>query len=212
MYFTYLDLPPVPKYIEDQILYIANTPGTNFHNTNDFVDFLESNRKDLNISADQEIIDAIKNIQIDLSKSLGYPLSDAWEHFSNLAHFDFLEVNDEIKQWVKSTIDKEVIHISVQSMYGGTTITPHIDEMRSSALNYVVSTGGQSKTCFYKAKKEYEHLTPYPQTVFPFERLELMEEVQIEPYKWHQIDVTKIHSVENIDPTKKRISLSLSIL
>lgn len=212
MYFTYLNLPAIPKYIEDQILYIAENPKANFHNSNDFVNYIENNRKELNISADKEIIDAIRSVKIDFTKSLGYPLSNTSEYFSNLAQFDFLEVNEEIKKWVKANIDRPVIHISVQCMYGGTTITPHIDEMRSIALNYIVSTGGESKTCFYKAKKEYQHLTPYPQTVFPFDRLELLQEVQIESHRWHHLDVSTIHSVENINPNKKRISLSLSLL
>lgn len=212
MYFTYLDLPPVPKYLEEKILSIVDKPLANFHNSDAFVEYLEKNRSELNISAGQEVIDAIKNVEIDYSKSLGFPLSEAWEHFKNLAHFDFLEVTDEINDWARSNIDKNLAHVSIQAMYGGTTITPHIDEMRTKALNYVVSTGGDSKTCFYKPKKEFDHLIAYPQTIFPFDRLELVQEIYIEPYRWHELDVTKIHSVENLDPKLKRISLSVSIL
>lgn len=212
MYFTYLDLPPVPKYLEAKILSIVDKPLANFHDSEAFVEYIEQNRSDLNISAGQEVIDAIKNIEIDYSKSLGFPLSEAWEHFKELAHFDFLEVTEEINDWAKSNIDQNLAHVSIQAMYGGTTITPHIDEMRTKALNYVISTGGNSKTCFYKPKKEFEHLIAYPQTIFPFDRLELVQEVCIEPYKWHSLDVTKIHSVENLDPKLKRISLSVSFL
>jgi hypothetical protein len=212
MYFTYLDLPPVPKYLEDQILQIVNKPLANFHTSDDFVEYLEKNRNDLNISAGTEVIDAITNVEIDYTKSLGFPLSEVWNYFKDLAHFDFLEVNEELNKWTRENIDNKIAHVSIQAMYGGTTITPHIDEMRTKALNYVISTGGESKTCFYKPKKEYQHLVAYPQTVFPFDRLELVEEIQIEPYKWHELNVTEIHSVENLDPTLKRISLSLSFL
>lgn len=212
MYFTYLDLPPVPKYLEDQILQIVNKPLANFHSSDDFVEYLEKNRNDLNISAGAEVIDAITNVEIDYSKSLGFPLSEVWNYFKDLAHFDFLEVNEELNKWARENIDSNIAHVSIQAMYGGTTITPHIDEMRTRALNYVISTGGQSKTCFYKPKTEYQHLVAYPQTVFPFDRLELVEEIQIQPYKWHELNVTEIHSVENLDPTLKRISLSLSFL
>ncbi len=212
MYFTYLDLPPVPKYLEEQILNIVDKPLANFHNSDAFVEYLEKNRNDLNISAGEEVIDAITNIEIDYNKSLGFPLSEVWNYFEDLAHFDFLEVNEELNKWARENIDSKIAHVSIQAMYGGTTITPHIDEMRTKALNYVISTGGKSKTCFYKPKKEYQHLVAYPQTVFPFDRLELVEEIQIEPYKWHELNVTEIHSVENLDPTLKRISLSLSFL
>ncbi len=212
MYFTYLDLPPVPKYLEEQILKIVDKPLANFHNSDAFVDYIEQNRNELNISAGQEVIDAIKNVEIDYSKSLGFPLSEAWTHFKDLAHFDFLEVNEELNSWARESIDKNIVHVSIQAMYGGTTITPHVDEMRTTALNYVISTGGNSKTCFYEPKKEYEHLVVYPQTIFPFDRLNLVEEICIEPYKWHKLNVTKIHSVEHLDPSLKRISLSLSYL
>lgn len=212
MYFTYLDLPPVPKYLEEQILQIVDKPLANFHNSEAFVEYMEKNRSELNISAGQEVIDAITNVEIDYSKSLGFALNEVWKHFKDLAHFDFLEVNEELNKWARETINSNVAHVSIQAMYGGTTITPHIDEMRTKAVNYVISTGGNSKTCFYKPKKEYEHLVAYPQTVFPFDRLDLVEEIHIQPYKWHELKVTEIHSVENLDPALKRISLSLSFL
>lgn len=212
MYFTYLDLPPVPKYLEEQILQIVDKPLANFHNSGAFVEYLEQNRSELNISAGDEVINAIKGVEVDYSKSLGFPLSEVWNHFKDLAFFDFLEVNEELNRWARETIDKSIAHVSIQAMYGGTTITPHIDEMRTRAVNYVIQTGGNSKTCFYKPKKEYEHLVAYPQTVFPFDRLELVEEVHIQPYRWHELVVTQIHSVENLDPTLKRISLSLSYI
>ena len=40
----------------------------------------------------------------------------------------------------------------------------------------------------------------------------LVEEIKIEKGRWHRLDTRQVHSVENLDPTKKRISLSLSIL
>jgi hypothetical protein len=212
MHFTYLDFPAVPKHLEQQILDIVGNPKVNFHDSNAFVDYLEKNRNELNINASQEVIDAITNVNIDYTNSLGFPLEDAWEHFEDLASFDFLEVNEEINQWARANIDPNIAHVSIQVMYAGTTITPHVDEMRTYAYNYVISTGGDSKTCFYKAKPEFEHLTAYTQTIFPFERLDRLEEIHIQPYRWHRLDTTTIHSVENIDPDKKRISLSLSFL
>lgn len=202
MYFTYLNLPLIPTHLEEKILEIVNT--NNYH--------LEKNRNELNISAGQEVLDAISSIEINYENSLGFPLSEAWNHFEELAHFDFLEVNQDLNDWARSNIDKNVAHVSIQAMYGGTAITPHIDEMRTRALNYVISTGGQSKTCFYKPKKQFNHLTIYPQTIFSFDRLDLIEEICIEPYRWHRIDVSTIHSVQNLDPAQKRISLSLSFL
>ena len=212
MHCTYLNLPPVPQDIERQILHIVNNPTLNAHDSDAFIENMKDARHELNIDASQEIIDAIKNVEYNAEDSLGYPLSEAWLHFKNLAYFDFLEVNSELNQWVRAEIDKDVSYVSIQCMHSGTTITPHIDEMRRYAVNYVISTGGNSVTSFYKPKLEFEHLHVYPQTVFPFDRLDKIKEIQIEPHRWHRLDTSVIHSVENIDPTLKRISLSLSYL
>lgn len=212
MYFTYLDFPSIPKDIEEQILYVMDNPICNFHSSEEFLQHTIENRNNLNIEASEEIINAIKNIEYNPDNSLGHHLSDVRKYFSNLAEFDFLEVNDAVKQWVKDAINVNVSYVSVQAMYGGKTITPHIDEMRSYAYNYIIETGGDASTCFWKPKKEFEHLKSYAQTVFPYNRLDLVEEIKIEPGRWHRLDTSQIHSVENLDPTKKRISLSLSIL
>lgn len=212
MYFTYLDLPPIPQDIEQKILAVVSTPIRNFHSSEEFLQYTIENRNNLNIEASEEIINAIKNVEYNPTDSLGHHLSDVWKHFKDLAEFDFLEVSEEVKQWVKDNIDLNVAHVSVQSMYGGKSITPHVDEMRSYAYNYVIDTGGETSTCFWKPRPEFEHLKVYAQTVFPYDRLELIEEIKIEQGRWHRLDTRQIHSVENLDPSKKRISLSLSIL
>lgn len=212
MYFTYLDLPPVPQDIEARILDLVEKPIYNFHSSEEFVQHTIENRNNLNIEASDEIINAIKNVEYNPNDSLGYHLSEVWNHFKDLAEFDFLEVSEEIKEWVKHNINLNVAHVSIQSMYGGKTITPHIDEMRSFAYNYVIDTGGETSTCFWTPKTEFSHLKAYAQTVFPYDRLDLLEEVKIERGRWHRLDTRQIHSVENLDPAKKRISLSLSIL
>jgi hypothetical protein len=211
-YFTYLDLPSVPGDIEQKILDIVERPIRNFHSSDEFVQYTIENRNNLNIEASQEIIDAIKNVDYNPKDSLGFHLSEVWEHFKDLAEFDFLEVSEEINEWARSNINLNIAHVSVQSMYGGKTITPHIDEMRSFAYNYVIERGGDTSTCFWKPKPEYSHLKAYAQTVFPYNRLDLIEEIKIEKGRWHRLDTRQIHSVENLDPSKKRISLSLSVL
>jgi hypothetical protein len=212
MYFTYLDLPPIPQDIEQKILAVVSTPIRNFHSSEEFLQYTIENRNNLNIEASEEIINAIKNVEYNPDDSLGYHLSDVWKHFKDLAEFDFLEVSEEVNKWVKDNINLDVAHVSVQSMYGGKSITPHVDEMRSYAYNYVIETGGETSTCFWKPKQEFEHLKVYAQTVFSYDRLDLVEEIKIEQGRWHRLDTRQIHSVENLDPTKKRISLSLSIL
>jgi hypothetical protein len=209
MYITYLDLPALPKNIVDQIYYIVDNPIQNSHSTDEFVDNL---RKEQNISASQEVIDAIVNVEYNEADSLGYPLADAWQHYKNLAYFDYLEANEEINTWVRENVDANVVHVGIQVMYNGELITPHVDEMRSYAYNYIIEKGGDPTTSFYTAKEEFQHLKAYPRTVFTPDRLTMIEETKIEPYRWHKIDTTVIHGVNNIEQGKKRISLSLSII
>lgn len=211
-YFTYLNLPSIPSDLVDKILYLSENPLNNFHATDELVEHMKSNRDNLNISASNEVIDAITNLKIDYDKSLGYPLSEAATHFKELAQFDFLEVSEEIDAWARENISPDIAYVSIQSMYGGTTITPHVDEMRRYAYNYVITEGGDSRTVFYKPKEEYKHLEVYPQTIFPYDRITVMEKITIKKNIWHYLDTSTIHSVENLDPTKKRISLSLSFL
>jgi len=212
-HFTYLDFPEIPEELIEQILYYTENPISNFHDTDQFLEYVQNNSRDsLNIAADPGIVEAITGLEIDWNKSLGYPISEATKHFKNLAQFDFLGVNEDLDKWVRENISRDVAYVSIQSMYGGTTITPHVDEMRKYAFNYVIETGGESRTVFYKPKQEFEHLTAYPQTIFPYEKLDVIEDIQIEPFRWHSLDTSTIHSVENLDPLKKRISLSLSFL
>jgi len=208
MYFNYLEFPNLPNHLTQQVLDLVDKPIQNFHDSSAFIDSI---KKFGNPRAD-EIIKAITDIKYDPTDSLGYPLEQAHEFYSDLASFDFLEVTDEINQWAKENISKDILHVSIQAMYGGTTVTPHIDEMRTFAYNYVIATGGDSKTCFYKARPEFEHLRIYERTIFSKERLELIEEIKIQPHRWHRINTKTIHAVENLDPSSKRISLSLSFL
>jgi len=212
MHVTYLHFPSLPREIEEKILFLADNSTQNYHSSEEFLNATSQNNSDLNISASDEIIKALKNQKYDPKDSLGFHLSEVWSYFSDLAEFDFLEVSEEIKIWVQNNITEKIDHISIQSMHGGKTITPHIDEMRKFAFNYIIDTGGDTSTCFWKPKKEFEHLKIYAQTVFPYDRLNLIEEIKIEKNRWHKLDTGQIHSVENLDPTKKRISLSLSVI
>lgn len=212
-YFTYLDLPDIPESLVEKILYLVDNPISNFDDTDQFLEYIKDNtRDDLNLGADPSIVDAITNLEIDWSKSLGYPIAEASKHFENLAHFDFLEVTEEINHWARKNISSNVVHVSIQAMYGGTTINPHIDEMRTYAYNYLINSGGESHTLFYEAKDEFKHLIAYPQTIFPYDKLDIIDDIQIDLGRWHKLDTSIIHSVENLDPTKKRISLSLSFI
>jgi hypothetical protein len=136
-------------------------------------------------------------------------MNTATEHFNDLASFDFLPVSDIITDWVKENITPTPALVTIQVMQQGSIITPHVDEGRTSVYNFLLETGG-GITKFYRNSKEYMHLTAYPQTIFTHDRLEEVESIDIEKNRWHYLNVSKIHNVENIQPNQKRIALSLS--
>jgi hypothetical protein len=209
MHFTYLEFPSLPQHLTKQVLDLVERPIQNFHDSSTFIKNIKKNGHDQS----EEIINSTSNSIYDPSNSLGHPLEDAEKYYHNLALFDFLEVTEEIKQWAIENIRKDILNVSIQVMRNGINVSPHIDEMRSFAYNYVISTGGRNTTtCFYKPKPEFEHLKIYRKTVFIKERLRLIQKIKIEPYCWHRIDTKTIHSVENLNPNLKRISLSLSFL
>jgi hypothetical protein len=210
MNFKYVDeLPSLPDYVVTEILSIVNNPNINFHSSTEIANTYLSDPTLQLSSVDITLLNNLKNFTYDKSTSLGYPMDTASSHFTNLAQFDFLEVTDIIKDWVYKNINPRPSYISIQAMFGGTTITPHIDEARKYAYNYIIS-GANGITNFYKPSSNFEHLVAYPQTIFTYDRIEVIESLSIEEHRWHYLDVSKIHGVNYIQPGEKRISLSLS--
>lgn len=200
MHFTYLDFPVIPKDLESKILEIVDSHS----HTN-------SNRSGLNIEASDAVVSAIENTSYDSQDSLGLPIEESWKDFDNVAKFDFLDAPSEVTDWVVNNIDKDVGYVSIQVMHGGSIITPHIDEVRSYAYNYIL-TANDGITGFYKPSNEYRNYKAYAKTYFPYDRLTLIEEIKIDALRWHRLSTQTIHGVTNLDPNLKRISLSLSFL
>ena len=214
MNFRYEDhLPKLPDDIVAEIYRLIENPIDNHHSSEEVFNYMASkitSESGLQLNAISDtLLEKLKGAYSHKEDSLGFPMNTSHKYFQNLATFDFLPVSDMITEWVNKNISPTPVLISIQVMYGGSTITPHIDEARNYVYNYVIETA-DAITNFYKNAKEYEHLTAYPQTIFTYDRIEVTNSVLIEPNRWHYIDVSKIHSVENIQTNKKRISLSLS--
>lgn len=214
MNFRYEDhLPHPPKDIIEEIYRLVENPIDNHHSSDEVYKYIESkisSDPDLQLnSINKELLHKLQGFTYDINDSLGPPMDQAGKYFKDLATFDFLPASDMIIKWVHKNISPQPIYVSIQVMFGGSTVTPHVDEGRTSVYNYILDTGG-GITKFYKNAKGYEHLIAYPQTIFPYDRIEEVESIDIEKNRWHSLNVTKIHNVENILPGQKRISLSLS--
>lgn len=198
-YINYLDYPAIPSNLEQEILDTVQKQAIHF----------EAN--DLLVNTSKEMQDVLGITNYDSNTNIGYHYSQAKVYFPNLVNYYFLEPSDNVKDWVVKNINS-LATINIQVMSNGTCIPPHVDEVRTTAINYILQTGGAVHTDFFHVKDSFNHLDVTSQTAIPHERLTLMESCILQPSRWHSLDVRQIHSVENIDPKQKRIALTLSIV
>lgn len=198
LHINYLSFPPLPDALEQEILDIARQAETFYSN-------------DIHVNASSETLDAIGHIDYSPDTNLGYHYSTAKQHFPSMSNYHFLEASDSIKKWVAENINP-ALTAHIQVINQGAIIPPHVDEVRSKAVNYIVDPGGNSITSFYYVKEEYQNLIVTPQTSIPYNRLSVIESVLIQSKMWHSLDVTQIHGVTNMDPAQQRIALTLSVI
>lgn len=200
-YLTFPNYPTMPAELVDEILTIVEMQ--------DFSTF-----DDLLINSSPEVIEMVKEVYGFEGKDspLGYAGAEARARFTTLVNYHFLDVSDKIKKWVEDNLPVRAAAVNIQVMTDGESIAPHIDEIRVEAINYIISTGGDVSLIFYELKDPADEKWMHPQMFIPYEKLDIKEETKVPCLMWHVLPTNKIHSVENIDPTKKRISLSVSIL
>jgi len=114
--------------------------------------------------------------------------------------------NDKLTDWVKNNVTDKFNAVHVQCFSNGTYFFPHVDLLRTRALNYILKTA-DAKTVFYKSKNNIE---VKPNTVISYQDIEVVNTRTFEPYEWHELKVDNIHSVENINGT--RIAITVSFL
>jgi hypothetical protein len=128
----------------------------------------------------------------------------------NQAHWVVIDAPLIVKQWVKENIEFDC-YTALQFFQGGDKIFPHIDGGRDKVFNFIIETGGVSvKTCFWKPKTNLDNTKFRPREWIDHRSIDLVESVVFEKNQWCYIDTTQIHSVENLDPSTKRIAITLS--
>lgn len=216
--FEYKDYPELPQWLVDHLYKILDDQASQPITYDD--NFKERMLKEADMlmgGADQATLDAIAELEYNEEDTLGGPFTDANAYIpfnQPLARFDFIPVDQTVIDWVTENIPEKVIGVNLQVMHSGEIITPHVDELRHYALNYTLERGGNDvQTVFYKVKPEYSHQRAYARTLIPFEKLDVVNSIGIPEKQWHKMNISdEIHSVLNLDPTRKRIALSCSIV
>ena len=199
-YLQYPDFPAMPDDIKQEILRIVEETET---------EYLD----DLLINSTPEVIEWVKEAYgFEAQESeLGFTGQEARKMFPGLVNYHFLDVSEKITEWV-STFVEDPGSINIQVMEKGTIVAPHIDEIRTSAYNYLLDTGGDASLHFYELINAEDEKWVHPQTFIPYDKINSIEETKIGIDVWHTLPTNKIHSVENIDINKQRISLTVSIV
>lgn len=189
----YLDLPPLPPYIVEQLLLMA-------------IDYKHETKLPGfdKMSINERMSDQIMDYDID-DPGLGEPFETAYK-YEGLAEFIMIKVDGPIRTWVEQNIDANIGGLHIQ-VIDGKFVFPHVDMLRKRAWNYLIETA-DADTCFYAPKEEFKLLPAKPRTYIPYERVDLISSEKIEPGRWHELAVENIHGVENINGT--RIALSIS--
>tara|TARA_R110000796_G_scaffold226460_1_gene342954 strand:- start:116 stop:745 length:630 start_codon:yes stop_codon:yes gene_type:complete len=197
-YLEYPNFPSMPEDIKQEILRIVEETET-------------ESLDDLLINSTPEVIEWVKEAGNEAQESeLGFTGQEVRKMFPGLVNYHFLDVSDKITEWVSTFVEEPVIHIQV--MEKGTIVAPHIDEIRTSAYNYLLDTGGDASLHFYELINAEDEKWAQPQTFIPYDKINSVEETKIGTDVWHTLPTNKIHSVENIDINKQRISLTVSIV
>lgn len=196
------NLPTVPDHFINEILAQANTQLSTITPAFGF-DHFKIN-PDVQNYMEQTFTDKI------FENNIGVKGVDAIKLYPNNAKFAFLTVSKELEEWCQLNITKDST-VNIIYIYSGDFSLPHVDPMRTTAYNYVISTGGdQVRTCYWEPKPEYKDLNVTPLAYVPYDRIDLVEETIFQQDHWYQLNVSKIHSVEGIDRTKRRIILTVS--
>jgi hypothetical protein len=136
--------------------------------------------------------------------------------FKKQCIFEVFDAPEIVKEWL---LDNKIINdlsarVGVQRSYGGNTLLPHVDkgnsygdlrhesnlkqekkyytDSRSTAWNYLLTEPGPT-TCFYESQDINS----------------IIESIVIPKSAWHELNVSVLHGVENIE--LDRISLSVSL-
>lgn len=197
MDFQYVSYPELPAELKALILETVEKEWNNLQSTN------------IQMNAPASVIAAITD-DADLNNNLGWHYSESKQHFPFICEYYQFDLPAEVALWIWNNVSTQPANIQV--MTSGSHVPPHIDEVRKGALNYIIETGGDVRTVFYNVKNEYADQNATPFTTIPYEKLDVSNDVDIQAERWHTLDTTRIHSVEGINPVKKRIAITISII
>jgi hypothetical protein len=118
----------------------------------------------------------------------------------------------ELEQWIKANVcdwfncagfQTQMPYLPSQSHL------PHTDTWpRRWVLNYNLQTGGSKVITRWYQEQGHELLRNDCTRPASLDNLVCVESVQLEPHRWHVLNTSVLHAVDNIETTRMTISLS----
>jgi hypothetical protein len=118
----------------------------------------------------------------------------------------------ELEQWIKTNVCEEFNCAGFQTQtphLPGQSHLPHTDTWpRRWVLNYNLHTGGPKVTTQWYQEQGHNLLRNDCTRPASLDSLVCVESVQLEPCRWHILNTSVLHAVDNIETTRMTISLS----
>ena len=191
--FEYLNYPSIPLDLKNHILELA------FKNSSHSIERFK------NFYVDGKIESAVDEKYSTVELGLGIPVKEA-ETLPGICVMTMFQ-SDEVTSWVRKNIIDSFSAVHIQSFDQGSLFFPHVDLIRKTAINYLIESG-DADTIFFEPIEEFKNLVPKPSTYIPHSRIKEIKKIKIDEGKWHQLDVSKIHNVENIKSRRLAITIS----
>jgi hypothetical protein len=117
-------------------------------------------------------------------------------------------IDQKIVDWVKENIDPDFDSIGLNHHRASTTSNiKHVDRTRNWILTWILDTGGDDvHTVFWKEKGSELERDPGCYSPTTHDMVEV-DRLLLKPRQWTLLNGTVIHSVENIQSTRKSIQI-----
>lgn len=162
-----------------------------------------------------DILSGIKNMPVDNMPPMR-SIKNGNQVFENVLYKRYTP-NQELLDWIHNNISNQYTTIGVQIQDPGKTNhthAPHADaSFRNWVLNYSLQTGGPNVITSWYQCNGAPVVRPSPEAYRPADitEFEKIESVQFEPCRWHLLNASILHGVENIQTDRISISLGFEL-
>lgn len=207
MNFQLLDFPPVPQEIQEECLHSIKFSPPLIKLSYGDKDFANS-KWDIRSSSHENHLGFEKSEEIyDYIQSRNDNFVEFSIHPTPKSLNDWFAENgqDRINQLYK------ISRISLFVIQNGEVGYPHIDPS-PMVINFMIETSSDNViTKFWKVKPEFADKKIYTLNVYPFEKLDYVDEVVVPKNSWVMLKVSNLHSIENLNPEKPRVIIQVEV-